>query len=299
MQVYNKHTTGSAQAHYRFYDFDKFKNNNDFLFIDSPQVFTDIPKEIFNQKIVYLELEEPNRFFVNVDWFHHFEYDKFFSKIFSICPFTTKWFKEMHNIERTHVFIPIAHKEQNFNKIYDIMYAGHIYPGDIENDVSIIKDFNYRIVSNTDHLLVTNKSASHEDKLKLISESKISLIHNLLYPTKDHIDFIKTIPFYEKNEAFSLLDKGVVPQIKGRVFESALCKTLMLCQKDPWNVIENYFKPNEDFIYYDKNNAKEQIQDILNNYDNYLPIIENAYKKGLNYTTDSFYEKYLKDLNEI
>jgi len=296
MKVYNKHTTGSAQAHYQFYDFDKFDNDANFTFIDCPQVFTEIPKEIFNERIIYLELEEPNRFFVNVDWFHHFEYDKYFSKIFSICPYTTAWFKKVYNIDRIHVFIPICHKSQDTTKLYDIMYAGHIYPGHIAEDVSVIKDFNYKIVSNTDHPLVTNKSASHEEKLKLIAQSKISLVHNLLYPTEEQINFIKTRPYYNENEAFSLLDSGIVPQIKGRVFEAALCKSLILCQKDPWNVIEKYFTPNEDFIYYDKGKAKQQIENILNNYENYSHIIDNAYKKAQNYTTEAFFNKYLKDL---
>ncbi len=232
----------------------------------------------------------------NKDWFNHFKFDSKFSKIFSICPYTTSWFKKIYNVDRTHVFIPICHKPQDNIKKYDIIYAGHVYPGNIENDVSVLKDFNYRLVSNTNHPLVTDKSASHEEKLKLISQSKISLIHNLLYPTQEHIDFVKTISNYKYNEAFTLLDSGIVPQIKGRVFESALCKSLILCQKDQWNVIEYFFEPNKEFIYYDKNNAKEQIQEIINNYKDYLPIIENAYIKGLSYTTEAFFNKYLKDL---
>jgi hypothetical protein len=296
MKVYNQKITGSLQAHYRFYDFDRFEHLSNFIFIDSPQVFTDIPKEIFRQKIVYLELEEPNRFFVNVDWFHHFDFNQFFYKVFSICPYTTKWWNQIYQANHTHTFIPICHQPQNNDKIYDIIYAGHIYPGHIEDDVSVLTNFNYRIVSNTDHHLVTNKSATHTEKLKLISQSKISLIHNLLYPTPEHISFVKTFPNYQDNEAFSLLEKGIVPQIKGRVFESALCKSLILCQKDPWNVIENYFEPNKEFLYYDKNKAKEQIQDIIHHYNDYLPIISNAYIKGLNYTTQSFFDKYLKDI---
>jgi DNA-directed RNA polymerase subunit F len=296
MKVYNRNTTGSPQAHYRFYDFDRFEHPGKFVFIDSPQVFTEMPREIFEEKIVYLELEEPNRFFVNVDWFNHFDYDKYFFKIFSICPYTTKWLNSIYGTNREHTFIPICHKEQSTEKLYDIIYAGHIYEGNIENDVSILKHFNYRIVSNTDHPMTTNKCATHNEKLRLIAQSKISLVHNLLYPTIDHIDFIKTIPEYHKNEAFSLLDWGIVPQIKGRTFEAALCKSLILCQRDPFNVIEHYFDPNKDFIYYDKEHIKEQITDILDNYEIYLPIIESAYSKAQQYTTESFFNKHLRNL---
>jgi glycosyl transferase family 1 len=297
MIVYNKYTTGSPQAHYRYYDFERFNNNANFTFIDSPQVLTDIPADFFhNRKIVYLELEEPNRFFVNVNWFNHFEYDKYFSKVFSICPYTTEWYNKIYNSDHTHTFIPIRHQPQNTEKSFDIIYAGHIYEGNIETDVMALKDFNYRVVSNSDHPITTNKSATNEEKLKLISQAKISLTHNLLYPTTDHINFIKTIPRYNENEAFSLLDRGIVPQIKGRTFEAALCKSLILCQRDQFNIIEKYFEPNKEFIYYDKENAKEQIKDILNNYDQYLPVIENAYIKAQNYTTEAFFNKHLKDL---
>lgn len=297
MKVYNEYITGSLQAHYQFYNFDKFNNDANFIFIDSPQIFDKVPQDILDQKIIYLELEEPNRFFSDVEWFNHFEYDKYFSKIFSICPYTTKWFKEVYNIERTHTFIPInkdtiVHNE----KQYDIIYAGHIYDQNITNDINLMKEFNYRLISNTEHPLVTNKSCSNEEKLKIISESKISLIHNLLYPTEEQVKFIKTIPNWDKNEAFSLLDQGIVPQIKGRVFESALCKSLMLCKKDQFNIIEKYFEPEKEFIYYNQDTAVDQIKDILKNYDDYLPIIESAYNKALNYTTEEFFNKNLKDL---
>jgi hypothetical protein len=149
------------------------------------------------------------------------------------------------------------------------------------------------LVSNTNNSLVTHKSVDNKEKLRLITSSKISLVHNLLYPTKEHIDFIKTIPNWEGNEAFSLLDQEIVPQIKGRVFESALCKSLILCKKDQFNVIEHFFEPNKEFIYYED---EKQIQNILDNYDDYQHIIEAAYNKAQNYTTKAFFNKYLRNL---
>jgi glycosyl transferase family 1 len=297
MRVYNQYTTGVPQVHFRFFDFDRFSHSGDFLFIDSPQIFTDVPKEVFDQKVVYLELEEPNRFFVDVDWFNHFEFDKRFSKVLSICPYTTKWLNETHSANHTYVFMPICYQPQENEKTYDIIYAGHIYPGEIETDVSVLKDFHYKVVSNTNHPLTTNRSATHEEKLKLISQSKITLVHNLLYPTEEHIRKVRAITNYQDNEAFAMLDRGIVPQIKVRALEAAQCKSLILCQRDPWNVIENYFEPDKEFIYYDKTNAKEQILHILAHYEDYLSVIENAYIKVQNYTTTAFFNQYLKDLS--
>ena len=293
MKVYHEHTTG-AQVHFRYYDFDKWiDKEDDFVFIDAPQVFTDIPDDFWKQKIVYLEQEEPNRFFSNVGWFNHYEFDDKFSEVFSICPYTTDWYNSMGK-NHTNVFMPITYQPQQEDKLYDICFAGHIYAGQIEEDVSVLKNFNYRVISNSEHKITTDKSVSQEEKLQIISQSKISLVHNLLYPTEEHIANVKKISGWEKNAAFSRLDEGIVPQIKGRVFEAAMCKSLILCQRDPWNVIERFFEPEKEFVYYDKGCGKEKIEEILANYENYLPVIEAAYEKSLNYTTKSFATKYLK-----
>lgn len=293
VKVYHEHTTGVDQVHFQFYDFDKFQDNSDFTFIDRPQIFDDVPKIIFDNKLVYLEMEEPNRFFSNVAWFNHFRYK--FSKVLSICPFTTEWLIQEEN--REFVFMPIFFTPpQNIEKIYDIIYCGHMYQGKIEENVFEILDFNYCVVSNTNHWMTTHKEMSHQDKLELISLSKISLVHNLLYPTDKHIKNVKKIDKWQDNKAFSHLDEGIVPQIKGRVFEAAMCKSLILCQKDHWNIIERFFEPGKEFVYYERGKASEKIKEILENYNEYLPVIEAAYIKVQNYTTDKFYEKYLKDI---
>ena len=60
----------------------------------------------------------------------------------------------------------------------------------------------------------------------------------------------------------------------------------MLCQRDPWNVIEYYFTPGEDFIYIDnESHLKEVAEDVINNYDKYKFMVENAYNKLKNNTT--------------
>lgn len=294
MIVYNQQVIGAPN--YYYYHFDQFDGQgNDFTFIDSPQDFSKVPEEIFQQNPVYLEVEEPNRFFSNVEWFNHFKYDYKFSKVFSICPYTTEWRNKIENTNITHSFLPVDDPKINNDKIYDIIFAGHIFQGEIENRLYDIKDFNYRVVSNSDHPLTTNKSASHFEKLTLVSQSKISLAHNLLYLTPEHIAQVKIVPHYQSNEAFSRLEEGIVPQIKGRVFEAALCRSLILCQSDPFNVIEKFFQPDE-FVYYQRDKLKEKITEILANYQDYLPMIERAYNRALNYTTEAFFHKYLKDL---
>ena len=64
-----------------------------------------------------------------------------------------------------------------------------------------------------------------------------------------------------------------------------------MCKRDHWNIIEDYYTPGEDFIYFNENSELEGlIKDILNNYKDYEHIIENAYNKSLNYTSKKLYE---------
>jgi hypothetical protein len=115
-------------------------------------------------------------------------------------------------------------------------------------------------------------------------------------------------PDWRANQAFSdipgvigLLKRLIarqqieVPQLKSRVFEAAFCRSLILCKRDNFNVIEKYFTPNEEFVYYEEGRLVETVNKILSNYDAYLPVIDEAYKRAVSqYTTAVFFEKYLK-----
>jgi spore maturation protein CgeB len=86
-----------------------------------------------------------------------------------------------------------------------------------------------------------------------------------------------------------------VPQLKSRVFEAAFCRSLILCKKDGFNVIEKYFTPNEEFVYYEEGKLVETVNRVLTNYDAYLPVIDKAYNRAVaQYTTNAFFERYLK-----
>ena len=176
-------------------------------------------------------------------------------------------------------------------------------------DMETISQFNYRLVSNSGHDLVTNRGVGYEEKLGLISQSRITLTHNLLYPTVRHVLNVWKYPEWFANKAFSDIPRGAiglvkrllmgpeieVPQLKSRIFEAAFCRSLILCKKDNFNVIEKYFTPGEEFVYYDEGRLVETVNKILANYDAYLPVIDRAYKRAAEqYTTAAFFEKYLK-----
>jgi len=128
--------------------------------------------------------------------------------------------------------------------------------------------------------------------LKLISECKISICFNTFdIRNSDDLRNIKSRKSWWKNEAFKHIeDLKIVPQFKSRCNEAAFSKTLNLVKRDPWNLIEYYYTPNVDFVYFeDIDSLKDKITSILNNWENYQPMIESAYMKSLNYTTEKLY----------
>lgn len=81
----------------------------------------------------------------------------------------------------------------------------------------------------------------------------------------------------------------IASQFKSRVHELALCKCLILCHKDPWSLIEDYYVPNKEFVYFDKiEDLKTMIPEIIKKYDSYKPVIEAAYQKAKTYNTSQF-----------
>ena len=321
MYVLKRSGTGYKQDPTKFFEFSKYeKQCGDFVLIEAAfeqahqwEQFglsdKDLDK-IKKKKIVRLEFEEPNKFFIG-----DFEtiYDKDFYKIFTLCPYTAKWLNAKYNVnKRVPVFFPFNkdYIPPKTKKEYDIIYTGHIVSQKLLQDLRTISRFNYRLVSNSKHSLVTNHGASYTDKMKLISKSRMTLVHNTLFPRPYHILNVWRIPDYYKNEAFKLFpkryqlwklftDKNIyAPQLKSRVFEAAFGRSLILCKRDPFNVIEHYFTPEREFIYFDDNNLEKTINKVLSNYKKYEKIIENAYQRAIiNYTTEKFVEKYLKKLS--
>ncbi len=303
--------------------------------------------ELKGRKIVYMEVEEPNRFFVKEPIFRREEHEFYFYKIFTLCPFTAKWLNKKQGSERrTTVFYPIDGElaPPKMEKIYDILYSGGLYANWMFEDVKAISRFKYRFIAYNGalyykifsqiHLLnkfrqkfpflrkldggtryITDSNIPHLEKLKIMAQTKITLTHNLVPCTAFQIPNIYDAEGWEDNEAFSLIPRPndfgtlkklfykltgktfLVPQLKTRAFEAALCRSLILCRRDPWNVIEKFFEPGKEFVYYEPGKLGEKVKEILSNWSSYEPVIENAHRRFMaEYTTEVFFEKYLKDL---
>lgn len=267
-------------------------------------------ERIKKKKVVRLEFEEPNKFFINEN-FDSYDFD--FYKIFTLCPYTAEYLNAHQGCQRrVPIFFPFndRHTPPVTQKKYDIIYTGHLHPKPILRDIKTISRFNYRLVSNSSHIFVTDKSVGYEEKINLISQSRITLVHNLLYPTFSHLRSVWRYPKWQNNLAFSELPTQweaarfftnkagmVVPQLKSRAFEAAFSRSLILCKRDPFNIIEKYFEPEKEFIYFNEGALSETVAMILQSYDDYQPVIDRAFERAKKeYTTDAFFHKFLRDI---
>lgn len=221
------------------------------------------PKYLFTLEEQY-KPEDDGSF---TDPFNIDEYLPYVDEIFTICSANVT-----KREKRTNVFFPFNPKyiPQCGEKIYDVIYTGNVNIPHVSQLAEVISKYNYRYVSfSRKNGFETDIAVSYEEKLDLISRSKISVVHNLLiYGT---------------------------PQLKSRIFESAFSKTLMLVLKDDYNVIEDWFVEGEDFIYFETmEDLSKTIDTVLAGYSDYHHIIDNAYNKAVNeYTTKKFVEKYI------
>jgi hypothetical protein len=332
-----------------FTNMDKFAHlAGDFVYLEVRINFKGLlGPALKGRKIVYAELEEPNRFFVSDPIFRRDEYEDYFYKILTICPFTAAWLNKQQGAERRiPVFYPIDPElgPSKMEKIYDIIYSGGLHSKEIFEDVKTISRFNYRFVAHNGiltytvlpnfrivrkirHLFpnlkfmeagaryITEKNIPHLEKWKIMAQTKITLLQNTVPCNASGVKNVWRTKGWEDNEAFALFPRPsawrtitnfldrirgktfMAPQLKTRAFEAALCRSLILCRRDPWNLIEHFFESDKEFVYYEPGKLEKKIREILSDFKKYEPIIENAHKKFMaEYTTQRYFEKYLKYL---
>ena len=268
-----------------------------------------------NQTALYAVEDQDRTVYLNVTMPTEFcspqptDADKNFDEVWTICPYSVDWLNEISNTEKYKLaFYPInksSFPEQSEKK-YDVIYHGGLHGEKYVAMLNDMRGFNYRYASlshgingltqkNLKH--ATDLNLSNEEKFKLISECRISIAHNTFEVRNvNDLNNIKSRTDWQKNEAWKHVeDLGIVPQFKSRVNEAAASRTLNLVKKDPWNVIEYYYHPDEDFVYYENDeDLKDTIKHILSNWGDYKPIVDNAYNKVVRYTTDNL----VKDIRE-
>jgi hypothetical protein len=236
--------------------------------------------------------------------YFHFDRYNFFTEVYCICPYTCTFMNNYFGYEKFK-YIPYPFTNNtvkdfgNYNSLCS--WFGSICGQDHISALEILFKYPYKFITsqkNTwmhhpyEYKKCTHVNLTTEDKLLEVSKCKSSLTFNKLYLNNNSIKNNSFNGIY--NDAFIHFDKMIMPQFKVRTHEIASSKSLILCYKDQWNLIEDFYIPNEDFIYF--NNFKELdniLQDINNNFDKYKNIIENGYNKSLNYTVEKIFN-YIK-----
>jgi len=230
---------------------------------------------------ILLDLEQPNSFLHPTSHNGTRICEEFFDKILTINPIFVKNRNESlgRNLYE-HVFFPYSNRyiSNSFNKTNDIIYTGN-------------KDY-FDVCKNllNKHNMIwvgfdgNHKGISYNEKINLTSSSKISISHSI-------IDFNDIIDYINSHQDTIHNVNGIIEQHKARTIEAAFNKSIILHIKTGQNIIEEFFEEGVDFLYYEEG----LVDEILNNYEKYTYLSENAFNKALtNYTSEHFYKNFIK-----
>lgn len=285
-----------------YFDLDDYSNSLD----DETSLFWGW-SNVENESVKNQHSSDKKKIFINtaqpcdiINGYSEIEKQKFFDIVYTICPYTPKIL-----LNESTKFFPICfpynekyfkkyEKTSHNSKIYDVIYYGQIHNDLYLNLISSITKFNYRLCTHdyfsfTKFQLnkkITNFNLNSKEKWDLLNKCKISVGLNLIFLNDSHIENLKKFPNINLFENIdTVYKKKIMPQMKTRMVEAALTKTLMLIYKDEWNVIENWFEPNVDFLYFSNFLELENlIEKIIKNYSDYWHIVENANNKVKKYS---------------
>jgi len=232
------------------------------------------------------------------------DYDHQFDIIYSICPFSNSWLNSLGlGREYKDIFYPYSCNiiPEPEEKIYDVIYHGGIHGKEHIDCLESMSKHNYQYLTMTHNInqttanylwFSTQRDLQFKQKITEVAKSKVSICYNVVHALPQHIPVIQAQPNWKENQAFSELETSLMPQFKTRMHEAAISRTLNLVYKDSWQVANSYYTPGEDFIYFEsKKDLSNKLRDITNDWDNYSPMVESAFIKSQEYTTDKFVEK--------
>jgi hypothetical protein len=248
-----------------------------------------------------LALWSPCEFTAKVDYFHFDHYD-FFTEVYCVCPFTCQFMNEHYGYEKFK-YIPYPFTNLSVTEFgnydADVSWMGSIHGQDHISAVETMQKFNYKFLTSQRNTWMrhplefnacTHVLLPNDEKLVELSKSRSSLSFNMIYmsPSSRKNDF----------QAFEKFDEGIMPQFKVRNHEIASSKSLLLVKKDPWDLMEDFYEPEKEFIYFENfDELYDIIDDVSKNFDNYTHIIEAAYEKSKSFTSEKIYN-YIKTDDE-
>ena len=160
------------------------------------------------------------------------------------------------------------------DKIYDVVYTGGASVSQVADIITtVFPRFRYRLVAFGLHPamqgLETDLRVSYREKLAVVARCRTAVVHNTTF-------------------------QGT-PQLKTRGFEAAACRSLLLVLRDSYNVIEEWFTPDKEFLYFrDAAELSRLVCDARDHYQDYLPIVQRAYDRVTQeYNPTRFVQRFL------
>jgi hypothetical protein len=237
--------------------------------------------------------------FTSKTGYYHFDHYDFFTDVYCVCPFTCNFMNNHYGFEKFK-YIPYPFTNYSVDSFYnydaDCSWVGSIHGRDHISAIETISNYKYKFITSQKNTWMrhtyefnrcTHVDLTSEEKLVQLSRCRSSLSFNMIYmsPNSKRNNF----------KAFEYFDMGIMPQFKVRSHEIASCKSLMLVKKDPWNLVEDFYDADKDFVYFDDfDELNDIIKDLSNNFERYSTIIENAYKRYKNYTVEKVFN-YIKN----
>ncbi|NVK33305.1 MAG: glycosyltransferase family 1 protein [Rhodobacteraceae bacterium] len=244
-----------------------------------------------------------------------------FNYILTICPYSAHWRNSNSTRKRfIYAFYPYSTDiiPAKLEKKYDAIYHGGIHGKEHIMAMKTIMKRNYRY-SSLDYGInkLTSKYLKHatdinlpfKEKIERIAETKISICFNLIHVSTKHLTnmrhYRQKLPesgdFFDGLRYRDIISNypwvGVLPQFKTRVHEAAIARSVNLVYRDSWNLIEHYYEPEKEFIYFtDEDDLNRKIDFILENWDTdqIQNIVQSAFEKAKRYTSENFMNLYSK-----
>jgi len=235
-----------------------------------------------------------------------------FDKVLVIHKGVDEWRnKEIGKDLYEYVFFPIpeniALQEVGFDcRDIEVTYAGHVGVHQKWLSESIIDPISrrkYALISATKSQHTTHYNVSYKEKISILSRSKVSIVHNLHMidigkanrtlvesMKKDEKSFMRCNSWYD---AGARTWRSSRPELKTRIFEASAAGCIPLVLKDEFHSVDDFFVPNQDFMYFETGNLSNVLEEILTNYSLYKQIAQSAKEKCKLYTDVQFSKKYL------
>ena len=305
---------------YRYLDFEKYDDGSEdtaFFYGYASGRNLELLQKYAHYKRIFYQGEQPCGFYSLDDneRINSLRIGNVFDEVYSTCPYSAKWMNEINGYDIYRPAIFPHNKEwgcqpdEEPEKNMDVIYWGNLPNNsiDVKYIIETIPKFKHSFYSLGHGLnleqaqYVTAFGAPRTEMWKMLKHSKIMVTSNQLYLRQDEVNITKTLPRWQENEAFSHIDNNIMPQIKTRPIEAIFNKTLVLLKEDPWHIFDYWFEPGKDFLYYKNNNELEHmIREIVNNWEDYKYIADNAYEKAIKlYTAEKLYRDMEKGQSEF